>query len=182
MDVASSCRRESLCGDDLSVETRRPEERVALRVAFSSAASRFLRGTQERRHQARRTGLEPATSGSTVRCSNQLSYRPNSREPRGSWGRFYSPSDTRQATGFIRISASRISCPENGLSNGCRATLEACRCEFRAFREKRGLQEELSPAGSPGGDPVVIAAVNCCSRAAARVVGWCAYKLCVCAQ
>ena len=30
---------------------------------------------------ARRTGIEPATSGSTVRCSNQLSYRPVSGTP-----------------------------------------------------------------------------------------------------
>jgi hypothetical protein len=28
-------------------------------------------------HKTRPTGLEPATSGSTVRCSNQLSYGPN---------------------------------------------------------------------------------------------------------
>ena len=31
---------------------------------------------------ARKTGLEPATTGSTGRDSNQLSYFPSSREPR----------------------------------------------------------------------------------------------------
>ena len=31
--------------------------------------------------QARRTGIEPATFGSTVRCSNQLSYRPKMSVP-----------------------------------------------------------------------------------------------------
>jgi hypothetical protein len=30
--------------------------------------------------EARSTGLEPATSGSTVRCSNQLSYDPSCAE------------------------------------------------------------------------------------------------------
>ncbi len=34
--------------------------------------------------EARRTGLEPATSGSTVRCSNQLSYHPKV-SPTGQW-------------------------------------------------------------------------------------------------
>lgn len=35
----------------------------------------------QRRFQARRTGLEPATTGSTVRYSNQLSYRPFELSP-----------------------------------------------------------------------------------------------------
>ncbi len=33
--------------------------------------------TRSRLFQARATGLEPATTGSTVRYSNQLSYAPN---------------------------------------------------------------------------------------------------------
>ncbi len=35
--------------------------------------------------EARRTGIEPATSGPTVRCSNQLSYRPGLSPPGPEW-------------------------------------------------------------------------------------------------
>ncbi len=35
-----------------------------------------------RRRLARVTGLEPATTGSTIQCSNQLSYTPASRPGR----------------------------------------------------------------------------------------------------
>lgn len=50
----------------------------------------------QRKIEATRTGLEPATSGSTVRGSNQLSYRAN-----GWREKYIDTTDTRKA--FLRL-------------------------------------------------------------------------------
>jgi hypothetical protein len=50
-----------------------------------------------RTYEARMTGLEPATSGVTGRCSNQLSYIPIS----GSMGQVYRKGVSSQGVGSL---------------------------------------------------------------------------------
>ena len=55
-------------------------ERKSL-ILNSFGFSPYPKGLQDKNLETRMTGLEPATSGVTGRCSNQLSYIPNVRAP-----------------------------------------------------------------------------------------------------
>ena len=65
-------------GDRRIKVTRSVTLRCANRCKYvQSIATRNALSVLPRAFEARRTGLEPATTGSTGRYSNQLSYRPN---------------------------------------------------------------------------------------------------------
>ena len=65
-------------GDRRIKVTRSVTLRCANRCKYvQSIATHNALSVLPRAFEARRTGLEPATTGSTGRYSNQLSYRPN---------------------------------------------------------------------------------------------------------
>ena len=120
---------------------------------------------QQQGNTARMTGLEPATSGVTGRCSNQLSYIPEQANTVSASAISYYADSPRR----VKSRSGRPVSPEVNLTPDPEkvksATLELVpfrsvdrsqRRRITSVRDRNGLSRNLDDTGSPASTPVLV--------------------------